>query len=52
MGLTLFFHPEVTLKNQNNIDSNNISQIVISGEYKSTKTTVPFLKDNEFDYSF
>ena len=52
VGLTLFFHPEVTLKNQNNIDSNNISQIVISGEYKSTKTTIPFLKDNEFDYSF
>ena len=52
VGLTLFFHPEVTLKNQNNIDSNNISQIVISDEYKSTKTTIPFLKDNEFDYSF
>ena len=52
VGLTLFFHPEVTLKNQNNIDSNNISQIVSSDEYKSTKTTVPFLKDNEFDYSF
>ena len=52
VGLTLFFHPEVTLKNQNKIDSNNISQIVISDEYKSTKTTVPFLKDNEFDYSF
>ena len=52
MGLTLFFHPEVTLKNQNNIDSNNISQIISNDEYKSTKTTVPFLKDNEFDYSF
>ncbi|MDA7708227.1 phospho-N-acetylmuramoyl-pentapeptide-transferase [Flavobacteriaceae bacterium] len=52
VGLTLFFHPEVTLKNQNKIDSNNISQIVISDEYKSSKTTVPFLKDNEFDYSF
>ena len=51
VGLTLFFHPEVTLKNQNNIDSNNISQIISSDEYKSTKTTVPFLKDNEFDYS-
>ena len=42
----------MTLKNQNKIDSNNISQIVISDEYKSTKTTVPFLKGNEFDYSF
>ncbi|MDB9849278.1 phospho-N-acetylmuramoyl-pentapeptide-transferase, partial [Flavobacteriaceae bacterium] len=26
--------------------------IISSDEYKSTKTTVPFLKDNEFDYSF
>ena len=52
VGLTLFFHPEVTLKNQNNIDSNNISQIISNDEYKSTKTTVPFLKDNEFNYSF
>ena len=52
VGLTLFFHPEVTLKNQNNVDSNNISQIISNDEYKSTKTTVPFLKDNEFDYSF
>ncbi|MDB9976847.1 phospho-N-acetylmuramoyl-pentapeptide-transferase [Flavobacteriaceae bacterium] len=52
VGLTLFFHPEVTLKNQNNIYSNNISQIISNDEYKSTKTTVPFLKDNEFDYSF
>ena len=52
VGLTLFFHPEVTLKNQNNIDSNNISQIISNDEYKSTKTTVPFLNDNEFDYSF
>ena len=42
----------MTLKNQNNIDSNNISQIISNDEYKSTKTTVPFLKDNEFDYSF
>ena len=52
VGLTLFFHPEVTLKNQNNIDSNDIVQVVENSEYKSTKTTVPFLKNNEFDYSF
>jgi phospho-N-acetylmuramoyl-pentapeptide-transferase len=48
----LFFHPQVTLKNQNNIDSNDIVQVVENSEYKSTKTTVPFLKNNEFDYSF
>ena len=52
VGLTLFFHPEVTLKNQNNLDSNIISQVINNNEFKSTKTTVPFLKDNEFDYSF
>jgi phospho-N-acetylmuramoyl-pentapeptide-transferase len=52
VGLTLFFHPQVTLKNQNNIDSNDIVQVVENSEYKSTKTTVPILKNNEFDYSF
>ena len=52
VGLTLFFHPQVTLKNQNNIDSNDIVQVVENSEYKSTKTTVPFFKNNEFDYSF
>ena len=52
VGLTLFFHPQVTLKNQNNIDSNDIVLVVENSEYKSTKTTVPFLKNNEFDYSF
>ena len=52
VGLTLFFHPEVTLKSQNNLDSNIISQVINNDEFKSTKTTVPFLKDNEFDYSF
>ena len=52
MGLTLFFHPQVTLKNQNNLDSNNIQKVTVNSEYKSTKTTVPFLKNNEFDYSF
>ena len=40
------------LKNQNNLDSNNIQKVTVNSEYKSTKTTVPFLKNNEFDYSF
>ena len=47
VGLTLYFHPDVTIKDQFLLESqtNNI-------EYKSTKTTVPFLKDNELDYSY
>lgn len=47
IGLTLFYHQDVTVKDQNKIS--NIEEIV---EYKSTKTTLPFLKDNEFDYSY
>tara|TARA_B110000211_G_C14073837_1_gene551128 strand:+ start:107 stop:1306 length:1200 start_codon:yes stop_codon:yes gene_type:complete len=47
VGLTLYFHPDVTIKDQSSLNSqiNNI-------EYKSTKTTVPFLKDNELNYSY
>ena len=50
LGLTLFFHPDVTIKDNNiNEISNEISNEKV--EYKSTKTTVPFLKNNELDYS-
>jgi phospho-N-acetylmuramoyl-pentapeptide-transferase len=47
IGLTLFYHPEVTIKDQYGVD-----EIQKKIEYKSTKTTVPFLKDNELDYSY
>ena len=47
IGLTLFYHPDVTIKDQFKIDD---SERRI--EYKSTKTTVPFLKNNELDYSY
>ena len=47
IGLTLFYHPDVTIKDQYVVD-----EIQKKIEYKSTKTTVPFLKDNELDYSY
>ena len=47
IGLTLFYHPDVTIKDQYGVD-----EIQKKIEYKSTKTTVPFLKDNELDYSY
>jgi phospho-N-acetylmuramoyl-pentapeptide-transferase len=52
VGLTLYLHPDVTVKDQklnNNVQTELITK---NFEYKSTKTTVPFLKNNEFDYSF
>ena len=45
--MTLFYHPDVTIKDQYGVD-----EIQKKIEYKSTKTTVPFLKDNELDYSY
>jgi phospho-N-acetylmuramoyl-pentapeptide-transferase len=47
IGLTLYFHPDVTIKDQ--VLSENLKQ---NFEYKSTKTTVPFFKNNELDYSY
>jgi phospho-N-acetylmuramoyl-pentapeptide-transferase len=45
VGVTLYFHPGVTIKQQN-FDGESFLQ-----EEKSTKTTIPLLKNNEFDYS-
>ena len=45
VGATLYFHPGVTIK-QKAIDGESFLQ-----EEKSTKTTIPLLKNNEFDYS-
>ena len=44
VGATLYFHPSVTIK-QKAIDGESFLQ-----EEKSVKTTIPLLKNNEFDY--
>ena len=55
VGSTLFFHPDVTIKDKNintqvyELADENTS--IIRLEEKSTRTTIPFLKNNEFDYS-
>jgi phospho-N-acetylmuramoyl-pentapeptide-transferase len=56
VGGMLFFHPEVTMKEQV-----SISQMAVHSEksvpklfgeaQKATKTTLPFIKNNEFDYA-
>jgi len=52
VGLTLYLHPDVTVKDQK-LNNNAQTELITKNlEYKSTKTTVPFLKNNEFDYSF
>ena len=50
VGFTLFFHPEVTVKDQSSfgIELQSADNLI---EYKSTETTIPFVKDNVFNYS-
>ena len=50
VGATLFFHPEVTVKDQGPF-TDKIQAIDNLSEYKSTETTIPFVKDNVFNYS-
>ena len=50
VGATLFFHPEVTVKDQGPF-TDQIQAINNRSEYKSTETTIPFVKDNVFNYS-
>ncbi|MBT8284749.1 MAG: phospho-N-acetylmuramoyl-pentapeptide-transferase [Flavobacteriaceae bacterium] len=52
VGATLFFHPEVTMKEKNKtiITESFEVQEVEGKELKSTKTNIPFFKNNELDY--
>lgn len=53
VGVTLFFHPEVTMKARSTtmITPAFTVEKVPGAEIKSTKTTVPFFKNNELDYT-
>lgn len=53
VGATLFFHPEVTMKEKNKtIITENFEVRDVEGkEHKSTKTNIPFFKNNELDYA-
>ncbi len=58
VGVTLYFHPQVTIKeeltvpitHQEVVAEDNGVEKQFKPEEKSTKTTIPFLKNNEFDY--
>jgi len=50
VGSILYFHPDVVIRNQVTIDSNQTHTELIQENVKSTKTTIPFTKNNEFSY--
>jgi len=53
VGATLYFHPEVTMKEHSTLNSSLVynAERQISEEIKSTKTTIPLVKNNELDYT-
>jgi phospho-N-acetylmuramoyl-pentapeptide-transferase len=59
VGATIYFHPDITIK-ENPVIPNQKSAVElvssadnpeVSVEEKSTKTTIPFVKNNEFNYA-
>ncbi|MEM9141856.1 MAG: phospho-N-acetylmuramoyl-pentapeptide-transferase [Bacteroidota bacterium] len=53
VGASLYFHPEVTMKEKNTTIITQDYQVkeVEGKEVKSVKTNIPFLKNNELDYT-
>lgn len=57
VGVTMYFHPDITIRNQPVVSSNYMQEQVVhnqaaeSIQIKSTKTNIPFLKGNELDYA-
>lgn len=64
VGLIIMFHPDITIKERKSVETyiethnvnidknyNKAKQEFTEQPVKSTKTTIPFVKDNEFDYA-
>ena len=57
VGATLYFHSDVTIREKitystQQVQTTETKQVeIFDKETKSTKTTLPFIKGNEFDYS-
>jgi phospho-N-acetylmuramoyl-pentapeptide-transferase len=55
VGLVVYFSPDVVIRENREVLSKNntVEQVNIHPEVtKSTKTTIPFLKNNNFDYAY
>ena len=50
IGLTVYFHPEITTRDSKLPSESKIQINVETKNDKNLKTTVPFFKDNELDY--
>jgi phospho-N-acetylmuramoyl-pentapeptide-transferase len=51
VGLTIYLSPNAVIRENVEIRKNDVvTEIVYNQEVKSTQTTIPFLKNNNFDY--
>ena len=48
----MVFHPDIVVKDEVDFSSGNDIIEVFNLAEKSSKTTIPFFKNNEFDYLF
>lgn len=53
VGATLYFHPDVTVRQEipSRVEVTKTASQMFYGEEKSTLTTIPLMKNNEFDYA-
>ena len=55
VGLTMYLSPDIVIRQNHevtNISTNEIEQVVYESQnIKSTQTTIPFVKENNFDYA-
>ena len=65
VGLTMYLSPDIVIREKvqnanttvqvevtEHVDKANDAKPTLSAKQKTTKTTIPFFKDNEFDYEF
>lgn len=56
VGLTMYFSPDITQREVVPVEytENNVETVYVadSHDVKSTQTTIPFVKDNNFDYAY
>ena len=51
VGSILYFHPDVVMREQVRTVDESAQVVFVQEDVKSTMTTIPFVKNNEFDYS-
>ena len=51
VGSILYFHSDVVMREQVQVVDESAQVVFVQEDVKSTKTTIPFVKNNEFDYT-